>query len=113
MQGVITLSIISGMPKLPLIKAAVKVMDIIYWINQTFKSAEDRIAKDEFFNDAINNNIELRGMMVDWAKRAQIRMRNGGPKTESPIFNLCDFNWILNLGNRCALFSKYNGLNMI
>ena len=70
MQGTITLSIISGMPRLSLIKASVKVMDIIYWINQTFKTAEDRIKKEEFHNDAINNNIELRDMMIKWAKRA-------------------------------------------
>ena len=72
------------MAKMSLIKAAVKVMDVIYWINSTFKTAEDRIKKDEFYNDAINNNVELKGHMIAWAKRTQIRLRNGGPVTPDP-----------------------------
>jgi hypothetical protein len=110
MQGIITISIISGMPNLDLIKASVKVMDILFWINSTFRTVEDRIKRDEFYNDAINNNIELKSMMISWAKTAAIRLRNGKPKQEDPMFNLCDYTWILNLGNRCMLMSKYNGL---
>jgi len=54
------------MPNLPLIKASVKVMDIIFWINSTFRTLEDRIKRDEFYNDAINNNIDLKSMMKTW-----------------------------------------------
>lgn len=52
-----------------LIKSAIKVLDILYWVNVTFKAREDRIANKEFHNDAVNTSIDLREPMIDWAAR--------------------------------------------
>ena len=106
------MSIISGMPKIDLIKASVKVMDFIYWVNENHRDGEDQIDKKEFQNDAINNNIELRNFIIDWSKRAHTRIRNHGAIDNSnpAVFNMCDFHWILNLTNRCQMIQKFNNL---
>ena len=57
LQSIMTLNIISGMPRIDLIKASVKVIDIIWWVNKTYKMTESQIGAKEFYNDTINENI--------------------------------------------------------
>lgn len=45
------------------------MLDILQWLNCTFKDSKDQIAKKEFHNDAVNNNLDLRNFMLQWADR--------------------------------------------
>jgi len=47
-------------------------LDILNWVNQDFVPKEDRIELKEFHNDAVNNNLDLKPSMVDWAKFTKI-----------------------------------------
>ena len=105
-----TLNIISGMPRLDRIKASVKVMDIIWFINYAFIAPDERIDKKEFFNDAINNNIELTPFVIDWAKRHSSATRHNKEVTPAAAFNMCDYQWILDLKHRALMLRQYNRL---
>ena len=96
------------MPRLELIKASVKVMDIIWHVNSAFKDSRDSIGKKEFFNDAINNNIELLPLVIDWAKRHSVATRKNEEVMPSAAFNLCDYSWILDLKHRFLMIRRYN-----
>ncbi len=103
-----TLNIISGMPRLELIKASVKVIDFMWWVNQTYKAPELQIAEKEFFNEQVNKNLNLNSHLIDWAKRAHVRIRNEYQiNTDSRSFNIFDYRWILTLKNRVNMLTKY------
>jgi hypothetical protein len=72
-----TLNILSPAPRLDFLKASVKVLDLIWWVNVSFLPPIDRIEKKEFFNDAVNNNIDLEASIQDWAKRNVRAARQG------------------------------------
>lgn len=36
---------------------SIKVLDVLQWINQ--KLREKKVEKKEFYNDAVNNNLDL------------------------------------------------------
>lgn len=55
-----------------LLKAAVQCLDILYWVNKNFKLADEKIQEKEFQNDAVNNNLDLKSSMTDWAKQTKI-----------------------------------------
>jgi len=66
----------TGTPKLDLIKASVKVLDIFYWVNKEFRLPEMQIDEKEFTNDTINEGIDLSAHLIKWAQRAHVRHRN-------------------------------------
>lgn len=64
LQSLITLSIVSGHvhAKLEQIELAIIAIDFFYDLNQK-RPRSQQLKRLEFQNDAINNNIELRGPM--------------------------------------------------
>lgn len=77
LQNVLTHNIISGVINNRLFIEAVKLLDTFYWLNFTFKDTNDQISKKEFHNDAVNNNLELKPLMDQWANRTKVQVRNG------------------------------------
>jgi hypothetical protein len=96
LQSNVTINIVTGVVNIDLLKAAVCCLDILYWVNKNFKQPSEKIQEKEFHNDAVNNNLELKLSMADWAKQTKIQARNGQPITHSNLFNLCSYHWILN-----------------
>ena len=76
LQNLITINIISSGAFQPinidLIEQCIVSLDVFHWVNKTLKTKEDRIEKKEFFNDAVNNNLKLKGAMQEWAKQSKI-----------------------------------------
>jgi hypothetical protein len=48
------------------------VIDILEWVNRSYKSKAEQIADKEFHNDAVNNNLDLKQSMAEWAKQTKI-----------------------------------------
>ena len=48
--------------------SSIKVLDILEWINSKLRSKKEKIEKKEFYNDAVNNNLDLGGQMAAWIK---------------------------------------------
>jgi hypothetical protein len=109
LQSLITINIITGVAKMELLISCVKVLDIIHWINFTLKTnKKDQIEKKEFYNDAVNNNLDLQPTIAQWIKTTQIQIRNSQPITHSNQFNLCAYHWILNPHNVTIMIHDYN-----
>lgn len=51
---------------------SIKVLDVLQWINSTLRDSKDRVEKKEFYNDAVNNNLDLDMQMAQWIKATQI-----------------------------------------
>ena len=51
---------------------SIKVLDIFEWVNSSLRSREEKVEKKEFYNDAVNNNLDLDMQMMQWIKATQI-----------------------------------------
>jgi hypothetical protein len=105
-----TNNVVSGSPRLDLTKGCVKVIDIIYWVNKTYKPLESKIEVKEFFNDAINENINLDPHLIHWARNAHMRMRNDAKLPGSRTFCLHDYQWLMPLKEKSRMITKYHSL---
>lgn len=47
---------------------SIKVLDILQWINSKLREKKEKVEKKEFYNDAVNNNLDLDFHMVQWIK---------------------------------------------
>ena len=73
LQSLMTMNIVAGgVPNYELIVVCVRMLDIFFWINQTFRDPIDQIEKKEFHNDAVNNNINLSNIIKEWANRTKV-----------------------------------------
>lgn len=68
LQSLITINIITGVARMEMLMKSIKVLDILQWINSKLREKKERIEKKEFYNDAVNNNLDLDGQMIQWIK---------------------------------------------
>jgi hypothetical protein len=45
-------------------------------VNFSLRDKKNKVEKKEFYNDAVNNNLNLDMQMVQWIKATQIQVRN-------------------------------------
>lgn len=76
LQSVVTANIVVGVVDMALLKQSVDFLDILDWVNKDLLPKEEQIAVKEFQNDAVNNNLDLKDSMSDWAKFTKIQVRN-------------------------------------
>jgi len=76
LQSLITLNIITYI-NMDLLKACIRILDILYWVNVAFKPKSERIEGKEFYNDAVNNNLDLKRQIIDWVQNTKVQVRNG------------------------------------
>ena len=68
LQSLITINIITGVAKMEMLVNSIKVLDILQWINSKLREKKEKVEKKEFYNDAVNNNLDLDFHMVQWIK---------------------------------------------
>lgn len=90
-----TINVITGIKNLDLLQLTIKILDILFWVNKKFKRQGEKIAVKDFNNEAINNQVDLKPHMAEWARFSKIQVRNQQEVTHSNIFNLCSYQWIL------------------
>ena len=109
LQSLLTINIVTGAGvNMELLMAVVKMLDIIFWINNAFRDPVDQIEKKEFNNDAVNNNINLGPSIKDWSNRTKVQVRNKQKITHATSFNLCAYHWIMNPHNKSKMLHTYN-----
>jgi hypothetical protein len=59
LQSLITINIITGVAKMEMLVNSIKVLDILQWINSRLRDKKEKVEKKEFYNDAVNNNLDL------------------------------------------------------
>ena len=60
LQSLITINIITGVARMDMLINSIKALDILQWINSKLRKKSLQIEKKEFYNDAVNNNLDLR-----------------------------------------------------
>jgi len=95
LQSLITINIITGVAKMEMLVHSIKVLDIFEWINTSLRAKGEKVEKKEFYNDAVNNNLDLDMQMIAWIKATQIQVRNSQKITHPKNFNLCSYHWIM------------------
>ena len=94
-----------------LIENCIVVLDVLHWVNKTFKAKKDQIETKEFYNDAINNNLRLKNAMAEWAKQSKIQIRNGLKISHGTTFNICSYHWIFNPHLKTQMLHTYQELD--
>lgn len=72
LQSLITINIITGVAKMEMLVNSIKVLDILQWVNSGLREKKQKVEKKEFYNDAVNNNLDLDMQMAQWIKATQI-----------------------------------------
>ena len=111
MQNVLTQNIIQGVVNAALFQETVKVLDILHWLNFTFKDQKDQIDKKEFHNEAVNSELELRDLMDQWANRTKVQVRNGVQITHANQFNPCSYHWLFTPHTKTIMLQRYNKMD--
>lgn len=102
MQSNMTISITSGLFKASVIEIAVRVLDIFNEANNR-KPLKERIPYKEFYNDAINKEVNLKDHLLTWiGEREKCRIENR-PFDRHRIFTLCSYPWILDAANKAEM----------
>lgn len=98
-----TINIINEDINLELLEETVKIIDLL-WRANSFKPAADKLHAKEFHNDAINNSVDLKPSMIEWANitRHQVKAKQPIDRVEGK-FRLCSYHWILNTHNKAVM----------
>ena len=107
LQSQLTINIITGQIQMKRLEEIIKLMDTFWRVNKSRSFGQMSIK--EFQNDAINNNIELKQMMVQWAKYTkQLVIKNQPITHKSDNFMLCSYHWVFNTHNKALMLQMYN-----
>lgn len=108
-QASITISIVSGVINGKAIEYSVRVLDVFNQANNQLPIKE-RIDYKEFYNDAINKEINLADHYSQWiVDRHKARQRNE-QFDRLKNFTLCSFPWLLDSANKAELLKHQNRL---
>lgn len=101
-ENSITISIVSGTFSGKDIETAVRVLDVFNDANN-LKIVKERVDYREFYNDAINKEVNLNQHYETWiVERERYRVQNR-PFDRLHAFTLCSFPWILDSANKAEL----------
>lgn len=106
-QRMLTRYIMIGVENMDILEESVRFIDLLWCVNK-LRAAEDQIHHKEFFNDAINNHVDLSPQMREWAELTLDQIKHNQPIERPEQFILCSFYWILNTHSKNLLFNTYN-----
>lgn len=92
------------------IETAVRVLDIFNEANN-LKPFLDRVDYKEFYNDAINKEVNLKDHYIMWVSERDRCRQQKRPFDRLKIFTLCSFPWILDSANKADLLKIQNKID--
>ena len=78
-------------------------MDIFYQANQ-LKKVDERIADSDFYNDALNNEVDLRKQAEIFYREWLAAKKSNKPFNRFEFFTLYNYPWTLNAHRKAELF---------
>lgn len=106
-QASITISIVSGLISGRSIELAARVLDVFNEANQAMPIKE-RIDYKEFYNDAINREINLKEHFEQWIMDREKARALKQQFDRLKNFTLCSFPWLLDAANKADLLKISN-----
>lgn len=82
----------------------IQVMDIFYQANK-LKSKSQKIKDSEFYNDALNKDVDLKKQAVNYYKEWKTAQRTGKEFDRHGFFTLFNYPWSLNAYKKSELFN--------
>ena len=110
-QSSIAISIMSGVFDGKQIEIAVRVLDVLNEGNN-LKAFKERVEYKEFYNDAINKEVNLKDHYIMWLKERELCRQQKKPFDRLKRFTVCSFPWILDSANKAELLKHQNKINM-
>lgn len=74
-----------------------------YFIANSLREFGDRLELAEFYNDGVNNEIELKSHYSKW-----LEARTSDTEEVDKCFTLCSYPWILNTSSKSELLQWEN-----
>ena len=62
-------------------------------------------------NDAVNNVLDLKQLMDQWANRTKVQVRNGVKITHANQFNPCSYHWLFTPHTKTIMLQRYNKMD--
>ena len=85
------------------------MLDLLHWLNYTFKDAADQINKKEFHNDPVNNNLDLRSFVDQWVARTRAQVAQGVPMSaDQNNFNPTDYQFLMTPHMKTLMLQRFN-----
>ena len=81
----------------------IEVMDVLYQAN-TLKDKKERLRDNEFYNDALNNDVDLRKQALIFYGEWNLAKRHGKEFDRHSFFTLYNYPWTLNAYRKAELF---------
>ena len=106
-QSSITISIVSGAFDARDIEIVVRVLDVFNEANNR-RALKDRVDYREFYNDAINKDVNLKEHYEQWIVEREKCRKAKVVFDRLRIFTLCSFPWILDSANKAELLKISN-----
>lgn len=102
-QLYITIVIMEKIFKQDVMQAVIEVMDLVYQANQQ-KPKGDRLPDSEFYNDALNNDVDLRKQASIFYQEWTNAKKDGREFDRHSFFTLYNYPWTLNAYRKAELF---------
>jgi hypothetical protein len=102
-----SISITSGLFKGEHIEFTVKVLDIFNDAN-TKRPIKTRVHYKEFYNDAINKEVNLREHLLLWLQQKEKSRMQNVPYNKYKYFTICNYPFILDSANKSDMIRIHN-----
>lgn len=102
-QSYISIVIIEKIINQQMMQYVIQVMDIFYNANLA-KPAAQRVAPAEFYNDALNNEVDLRKQAEIFYREWSAAKRHNKTFDRHSFFTLYNYPWTLNAYRKAELF---------
>lgn len=102
-QSYISIVIMEKIFEQEVMQRVIQVMDILYQANQ-LKEPADRINDSEFYNDALNNEVDLRKQAEIFYREWMAAKNAGKVFNRFDTFTLYNYPWTLNAHRKAELF---------
>lgn len=94
--------------KQDIMQAVIEVMDVFYQGNQ-LKQKENRLPDSEFYNDALNNDVDLKKQAEIFYHEWTLARRHQKEFDRHKFFTLYNYPWTLNAYRKAELFRIIQG----
>ncbi len=87
-----------------------RILDVLNEANN-HKPFGERVSYKEFYNDAINKEVDLNSDFNMWIKERDDCRKKKIPFDRLRVFSLCSFAWILDSANKASILKVANRYN--
>ena len=109
-QSYFTISITSNTFSPKVIEDSIRLLDIFNDANNQ-RNLKNRINYKEFYNDAVNKEVNLRDHFIMWIKEREHARQQRLTYDRFKVFTICNYPWILDSANKSEMLKIQNKID--